>query len=53
VVAGGAREPGQAGSHRQPQLIGERHQMIGRDRRQVGEVRHAQTLRLRARAAIE
>jgi hypothetical protein len=46
VVAGGTLEPGQVGSHRQPQLISERHQMIGRDRRKVGEVHHAQTLRL-------
>jgi transposase len=33
-------------SHRQPQLISEWHQRVGRDRRQLGEVHHAQTLRL-------
>jgi uncharacterized protein DUF6933 len=46
VVAGGALEAGQVGSHCQPQLISERDQVGGRDRRQFGEVRHAQTLRL-------
>ena len=46
VVAGGALETGQVGGHREPQLISERDQVIGRDRWQVGEVRHAQTLRL-------
>ena len=45
VLAGGALEPGQVGSHRQPQLISERHRTIGRDGRQLGEVHHAQTLR--------
>jgi hypothetical protein len=34
------------GGHCQPQLISERDKAIGRDRRQFGEVRHAQTLRL-------
>lgn len=38
-------ETGQIGRHRQPQLIGERHRMIGRDGRQFGGVHHAQTLR--------
>jgi hypothetical protein len=51
VVTGGAFETGQAGSHRQPQLISERHQVIGRDRGQVGEVPHGQTLRLLRSAA--
>ena len=46
VVAGGTLETGQVGSHRQPQLIRERHRVIGQDGRQFGEVPHAQTLRL-------
>ena len=46
VVAGGALETGQVGGHCQPQLINERDQVIGRDRRQFGESLHAQTLRL-------
>jgi hypothetical protein len=46
VVAGGALEAGQVGGHCEPQLINERDQVIGRDRWQFGEVRHAQTLRL-------
>jgi len=46
VVAGGTLEPGQVGSHCQPQLISERDQVIRWARRQAGEVRHAQTLRL-------
>ena len=44
VIAGGTLESGQVGSHRQPQLISERHQTIGRDGQQFGEVHHAQTL---------
>jgi hypothetical protein len=31
VFAGGTLETGQVGSHCQPQLISNRHQMIGRD----------------------
>ena len=46
VVTGGALEAGQVGGCCQPQLISERDKAIGRDRRQFGEVRHAQTLRL-------
>ena len=46
VVAGGVLEAGQVGSHCQPQLISERHQVIGGDGRQFGEGHHAQTLRL-------
>jgi len=46
VVTGGALESGQVGGHCQPQLISERDKAIGWDRRQFGEVRHAQTLRL-------
>ena len=38
VVAGGALETGEVSSHRQPQLISERHRVIGRDGRQAGEV---------------
>jgi hypothetical protein len=45
VITGGALEPGQVGGHRQPQLISDRHQMIGRDGRQFGEGHHVQTLR--------
>jgi hypothetical protein len=45
VLTRGALEPGLVGSHRQPQLISERHQTIGRDGRQLGESHHAQTLR--------
>src|SRR5262249_57266692 len=45
VSAGGTLETGQVGSHCQPQLISNRHQTIGRDGRQFGEVHHAQTLR--------
>ena len=36
---------GQVGSHRQPQLIREQYQVIGRDGRQFTEGHHAQTLR--------
>jgi hypothetical protein len=46
VLAGGALETGQVGSHCQPQLISERHRTIGRDGRQFREGHHAQTLRL-------
>ena len=38
VVAGGALETGQAGSHCQPQLISARHRTIGGDGGQLGEV---------------
>jgi hypothetical protein len=41
----GALEPGQVGGHCQPQLIGERRWMIGRDQGQICGVHHAQTLR--------
>ena len=44
VLTRGALETGQVGSHRQLQLISKRRQMIGRDRRQFGKVRHDQTL---------
>src|SRR5262249_42479227 len=37
---------GQVGGYCEPQLVSERDQVMGRDRRQFGEVRHAQTLRL-------
>ena len=37
-------KPGQVGSHRQAQLISERHLVFGQDRRQFGEGHHAQTL---------
>jgi hypothetical protein len=46
VLTGGALEAGQVGGHCQPQLISERHQTIGGDGREFGEVHHAQTLRL-------
>ena len=45
VFAGGTFKTGQVSSHSQPQLISNRHQTIGRDGRQFGEVHHAQTLR--------
>ena len=51
VLAGGALEPGQVGSHCQPQLISERRRTIKREGRQVREVHHAQTLRLLSAAA--
>jgi hypothetical protein len=46
VLTGGALEAGQVGGHCEPQLISERDQLIGWDRRQFGEVRHDPTLRL-------
>jgi hypothetical protein len=46
VIPGGAVEAGQLRCDRQPQLTGERHRMIGRDGWQLGEVLHAQRLRL-------
>ena len=52
VVTGGALETGQVGGHCQPQLISAGDQVIGWARRQVGEVRHAQTLRLLASAGV-
>jgi hypothetical protein len=51
VVAGGTLETGQVSSHRQPQLVSERHHVIGRVGRQAGEGHHDQTLRLQAPAA--
>ena len=44
VLAGAALETGQVGSHRQPQLVSERRQRIGRYRGQFGEGHHAPTL---------
>ena len=46
VLAGGALEAGQVGSHGQPQLISDGHRTIGGDWGQFGEVRHELTLRL-------
>jgi hypothetical protein len=46
VLSGGALEAGQVGSHCQPQLISERHEMIGGDWGQFGVVHHDLTLRL-------
>ena len=46
VLAGGALETGQVGSHCQPQLISERRRTIRGEGCQVREVHHAQTLRL-------
>ena len=40
VVTGGAFESGEVGSYRQPQLIGYRHQVIGRDEGKVDESLH-------------
>jgi hypothetical protein len=51
VISRGALETGQVGSHCQPQLISEGHQMIGGNGRQFGEVHHAKTLRLLPAAA--
>lgn len=45
VVAGGALEPGQVASHRQPRLISDRHKRIGGDGGQLCEVHHDPTLR--------
>jgi hypothetical protein len=44
VLAGGALEAGQVGSHRQPQPVGERRRRIGGRWGQLGESRHALTL---------
>jgi Arc/MetJ family transcription regulator len=46
VLAGGALEAGQVGSHCQPQLVSERHQGIGRHRGQVAEGHHVLTVLL-------
>ena len=51
VVTGGAFETGQVGSHREPQLISERHQVIGRDGQQGSKGPHAQTVRREPPAA--
>jgi hypothetical protein len=45
VLTGRAPEPGQVGSHGQPQPIGEHCWMTGRDGREVCEVHHHLTLR--------
>jgi len=45
VLAGGALEPGQVGSHGEPQPVSYRHKAIGGDWDQFGEVRHDLTLR--------
>ena len=42
---GGALEPGQVGSHGEPQPVSYRHKAIGGDWDQFGEVRHDLTLR--------
>jgi hypothetical protein len=45
VLAARARDAGQVGGHRQPQLASDGRQVVGGDGCQVGEGHHAQTWR--------